>query len=497
MKGRKIKVSRLFVVALVMVVLGVFGMLFRPAGKQDQVLAARFGDVVWNHELHSHLEGVKCITCHHRYGKDEEDLLKEGVIKPVSCLECHEPEAHSDFLVLKDVYMEDTVKTEGGNDVPSARVAFHNKCINCHNAESEGPVACYDCHEQSFSGRMGRVAWSHRVHSRKMGEDCTSCHHQDTDAEWAGEYTNCRECHEHGEAMGVFWESNIKDHGNVKHGECGECHTIENPEKGVRSCGECHDSAEMAGREGAPSLEYAVHYRCMDCHRDENPDLPRPAPDECAECHSRSPSFLEGSTMGTVLWSHTRHNTFTPWTCNKCHHTAGREESLQLACDRCHGKEDFSEAGTLENAMHQNCGECHRQKGAGPDPETDCMRCHSENPQLGLMFWDGKEGPVWWDHRRHAENMNFSCRECHHNTIVEQGLPVICEDLPDCPPELIEPQPCANCHPLSEEQGQMAGGQMMEMDAPPLGEAVHASCIECHRRMGSGPIKCEECHVKQ
>ncbi len=427
---------------------------------------------------------------------EDEEKIKDGVIKPVSCLECHKPKDSSDFMILKDVYM----KAEGAKkeEVPSARVAFHNKCINCHNAGSEGPVGCYDCHRQSFSGKMGMVAWSHRAHSRQMGMDCMSCHHKDRDAQWAGEFRNCRECHDKAIELGVFWDSNIKDHKGINHGECGECHTIENPEKGVRSCAECHGAADRPGREGSPSLEYAVHYQCMDCHNSHNRDMPADAPDECAECHGRSPSYLQGSTMGNVLWSHTRHNTFTPWSCEKCHHTGTNDEGLQLACDQCHGRENFGEAASLENAMHQNCGECHRKKRMGPDPATDCMRCHNENPDLDLMFWDGTQGVVWWGHRRHAENMNFSCRECHHNTIVEQGFPVICEDLPDCPPGIAEPQSCANCHPLSKEQeGMMQGQMMMDMDAPLLGDAVHGSCKECHRRMGSGPVKCEECHVKQ
>ncbi len=487
--------------ALVMVVLGVAGMLFRPAGEEDRVLAARFGDVVWNHELHAHLEGVKCINCHHRYGKEEEALLKEGVIKPVSCLECHESESISDFLVLKDVYMEEHGEAGGEDEVPTARAAFHNKCINCHNAGSQGPVACYDCHRQSFSGRMGMVAWSHRAHSRQMGMDCLRCHHKDRDAEWAGEFTNCRQCHDYAESLGMMWDkTNVANHDDIKHGECGECHTIENPEKGVRSCGECHESAKRLNKEGAPGLEYAVHYRCMACHNSYNRDMPEKAPDECNECHSRSPSFLSGSTLGPVLWSHTRHNTLTPWSCEKCHHTGTNEEELQLACDRCHGRDDFTEARSLDNAMHQNCGECHRKRQAGPDPKSDCMRCHSENPQLNIMNWTGnkKLGTVWWDHRRHAENMAFSCRECHHNTIVKYGFPLICEDLSKCPRSIADPRPCQECHPSNKDRDSMMQGQMMrEMNAPPLGDAVHASCIECHRRMGSGPVKCEQCHVQK
>jgi hypothetical protein len=41
-----------------------------------------------------------------------------------------------------------------------------------------------------------------------------------------------------------------------------------------------------------------------------------------------------------------------------------------------------------------------------------------------------------------------------------------------------------------------AGMAEIRAKAPTLSQAVQGSCVECHKRMAAGPVKCEECHKK-
>ncbi len=84
---------------------------------------SKMGIVTFMHKMHSTLEGVNCITCHHTVrGKDQ----------PEDCHNCHQSEPQG--------------------DVPESGVAFHTRCRGCHQytvdaGKKAGPVKrCTLCH---------------------------------------------------------------------------------------------------------------------------------------------------------------------------------------------------------------------------------------------------------------------------------------------------------------------------------------------------------------
>jgi len=83
----------------------------------------KMGVVTFMHQMHSTLDGVNCITCHHTARGDDQ---------PEDCHNCHQPEPQG--------------------DVPESGVAFHTRCRGCHQytvdaGKKAGPVKrCTLCH---------------------------------------------------------------------------------------------------------------------------------------------------------------------------------------------------------------------------------------------------------------------------------------------------------------------------------------------------------------
>ncbi len=71
--------------------------------------------------------------------------------------------------------------------------------------------------------------------------------------------------------------------------------------------------------------------------------------------------------------------------------------------------------------------------------------------------------PVVFPHKVHAGQMK--CAECHH-----KGTPG-------------KEQLCSACH-----------GPERKGETPSFKEAMHAKCQGCHKKMGKGPTRCNDCH---
>ncbi len=78
------------------------------------------------HDAHNEKAALedKCWHCHHMDGKNlSEDSSSEGV----PCVDCH--------AVAPD-----------SADVTPLMDAYHKQCIDCHEQQAKGPLACGECH---------------------------------------------------------------------------------------------------------------------------------------------------------------------------------------------------------------------------------------------------------------------------------------------------------------------------------------------------------------
>jgi len=92
------------------------------------------------------------------------------------------------------------------------------------------------------------------------------------------------------------------------------------------------------------------------------------------------------------------------------------------------------------------------------------------------------KGPVKFTHKKHAEDYNIGCSECHH--VYKDGKNVWKEGDPV--------QKCSACHDPEKRDG----------DVDKLKNAYHKNCKNCHKTLGkegkpTGPYKkCNDCHEK-
>ncbi len=492
MINQRINGKALLGLAIFLIIVGAAGALVNPGREPDQALAARIGDVTWNHEQHARMESIpNCQVCHH--------TEREGTTQPRPCSDCHKAETLADLLVSAELFM-DVVEIEYEDEHgPPPRVAFHAKCIGCHEAMEEGPVLCRDCHAPASVGDHGRAEWNHFAHSRKYGidapagearSDCASCHHHDEDVTTDGGYRPCSACHEPAVARGdttatglagIDGVSDTYKHENAKHGECASCHIESNPENDLRSCKDCHESwAHDLQKRELPNLEQAIHQRCQECHNAENSERTARMPVTCNGCHKSDPSVLQHEDFGTILWNHDRHGNYRDLECATCHHKNLAGEA-QMACRSCH-ESGLYDNPPLAEVLETRCIECHQEEHTGL--ESWKMLIQEETP-ASVIAIQTKQGPIWWNHHDHALGDAFSCQECHHNLLREDGEYVTSlRAKKPWPEEARAIQACDNCHDkYGPAKGSVAGGT----DAPSTLDAYQKVCVECHVRLGGGP----------
>jgi len=390
--------------------------------------------------------------------------------------------------------MEVPKPTYSDENGPPLMTALHAKCIGCHRAMEKGPTMCGDCHLQSFSGVHGLVEWDHRLHARGldmneaagMDDNCLHCHHQDQHAQLDGEFRACGTCHKPFETMHKFdetksWASGVKGHEEFKHGTCSTCHSVSNPEDDPVSCASCHADILVNKEDGErPSIEQAVHERCLECHNIDYPNLTASMPVYCDDCHKPDPSWLEVPEKSPILWDHRVHAMYSQVECTTCHHTDSEGEH-HMACYKCHDNALFDNP-SVQKALTKNCEGCHQERKVVLDRWDDM---NSEEAAKSHFTYESPEGTLWWDHRGHALNYQLSCQNCHHYLIQKDGQFIIEAKLNRALPEEYQRvQSCRNCH---GEEGPVPGSIAEGSQAPQLHKAMTTICTTCHIKLEGGP----------
>jgi class III cytochrome C family protein len=109
-------------------------------------------------------------------------------------------------------------------------------------------------------------------------------------------------------------------------------------------------------------------------------------------------------------------------------------------------------------------------------------------------FAKHKKSICTFTHKKHADaktdgGYGIACGECHHD---KDGKPL----------ELTEGdtvQKCFECHNKTEKPKKpkgMAKADWKKMQLEYYYGAMHANCIDCHKKGKAGPTKCAECHPK-
>lgn len=464
-------------------------MMLPPEREPDEVLENRFGDVTWNHELHARMRSIaNCTVCHH--------TEQQGAMKLRPCSDCHNQPSNFEASINPELFMTVEQKKYGGENGPPPMTAFHASCQGCHKAMGDGPVGCRDCHEQKFSGVHGLVEWDHTTHARRMDmtdthdydlhplasehENCVSCHHQDENAVTEADYRSCDSCHKPVEELGLTIATGIKDHQDVKHGECVNCHVKFNPEQQNVSCTSCHPKMAVDTDYLRPSLEQAIHGRCSSCHNTEIAAGNKKMPELCTDCHKPDASWVNVPGKGFLVWDHERHGEFGGIECETCHHTE-HPDAPKVACSACHGGDEFVEM-SLQESLEKTCFDCHKKEDVGL---TTWESMTAEGLLSGNFKYEEGSRSFWWDHRMHAFDISLACRNCHHNTIKKEGAYVTAKRIgKEWPEDAGNIQACGNCH---GEDGPRPGTIAVGTAARSLPDTYRLVCIDCHRKLSAGP----------
>jgi hypothetical protein len=279
---------------------------------------------------------------------------------------------------------------------------------------------------------------------------------------------------------GLALATGTKAHENAKHGQCGRCHVVANPEDDRRACKDCHAAWNVDTEVQRPALEQAVHQKCAECHHAELADDGRPT--RCDDCHEPDPSLLADLDVGLVLWDHDRHARYGDgMACTKCHHADAAVEQPHMACDRCHGTGLYDNPPVAQ-ALRTRCLGCHEEQKNGL---LSWAAVATQREDVNVYVYEGADGRFDWNHRDHAVSWSFSCRNCHHGILRENGRSVTGARAAEAwtgDAERIEA--CSVCH---GESGPVPGSPAGGSKAPGYDDAYRKVCVECHVTLGGGP----------
>jgi hypothetical protein len=90
-----------------------------------------------------------------------------------------------------------------------------------------------------------------------------------------------------------------------------------------------------------------------------------------------------------------------------------------------------------------------------------------------------KQGPVTFNHAKHATTLVKTCETCHHN---HKGLTKETK---------AEVKKCTGCHLDTK-------GKIITMRDPTMVKnPFHIRCVSCHKAAKKGPVICTGCHAKK
>ncbi len=260
-----------------------------------------------------------------------------------------------------------------------------DKCIECHDEESDYPVLSIFKTPHAVEGdertpfadmQCEACHGPGREHAKRLrfGEERPDIPRFGDDSPAPTEKENkvCRSCHENAGRM--HWAGSAHQRRGVGCADCHTVHAVHDPvterAKQPKVCGECH------GRQRAATLQASSHpiregkMACSGCHEPHGSlteaMLIRPTLNEtCYTCHAE--------VRGPFLWEHAP----VPEDCSHCHRSHGSNHPALLAkrppllCQQCHSRvghpsigrtgDDLASAGASGFLLGRSCTNCHSQ----------------------------------------------------------------------------------------------------------------------------------------
>lgn len=212
-----------------------------------------------------------------------------------------------------------------------------------------------------FENNGGKVIFSHLVHHRDYGIECSRCHHDKAQPIVTPEdgALACGSCHPN-DFDKNFVDNHMDSFPNESY--CVRCHHIEydkinfdhEAHKGYASdCGDCHH-----GKDIEPEPQ-----KCTDCHGEKSTanllSMREAGHKSCGQCHEDM--FDKGLSS-----------------CKTCHTQKDMTDYKGdfSACNQCHEAETRELVLPRMNAFHDQCMSCHEEMGAGPYGPDNCKQCH-------------------------------------------------------------------------------------------------------------------------
>lgn len=451
-------------------------------------------------------QGELCVDCHTEIGDDlSTDSGFHGRLpaqEGIDCASCHTDHEGRD---AKIVSLDSDSFDHALTDFPLRGAHENTACEGCHEPSTPhrvAPTDCIGCHRPDD------------VHNGTLGNDCASCHTEDT------------------------WQQADFDHDTTPfpllggHSEvaCGTCHLSSDFSDVGKTCVSCHQADDVHNGQNGPDCEschsvdswttvdfdhlavsgFALSgghrgHTCATCHRaDDHSDL---GGSTCQSCHSDDD--VHNGTFGSDCAScHNNRN----WAATQFDHERQTGFALPpghvlLACSSCHTE-------SLTEELPTDCGTCH----VNDDPHqgqlgTECESCHVPTT------WTGQ---LWFDHDitsfpligAHADS---DCESCHETAAYQDAdsACVSCHIDDDTHGGALGPR-CESCHnPATWEawlfnhdedtEFALTGAHMLVdcagcHDSPvDDGQSVSQECNSCHRRddrhNGRFGDNCGSCHT--
>jgi predicted CXXCH cytochrome family protein len=212
-----------------------------------------------------------------------------------------------------------------------------------------------------FENNGGKVIFSHLVHHRDYGIECSRCHHDKAQPIVTPEdgALACGSCHPN-----HFDKNFVDNHMDSFPNEsyCVRCHHVE--------YGKLNFDHEA-------HTEYASD--CSDCHHGKDIE---PTPQKCTNCHAEKSTdkLLSMREAGHQTCSQCHEDMFDKGlsSCKSCHVPKDMTDYKGdfSACNQCHEAETRELVLPRMNAFHDQCMSCHEEMGAGPYGPDNCNQCH-------------------------------------------------------------------------------------------------------------------------